>query len=546
MMSIRSRLVIMCLVVALLPAVPLTFLVRSLLERSFDLGLNPTVENALQSGLAVSRAHLEEARGTFRLHVQRVVSTIGESRPDSADAAAVLTRAVGASHAIDGLVVSRRGDGETGSTLELSAELRPFQGQSHVLDRLLAGAPVESRDEHSRMGYAFYETIDHSKLLAVWNPAVAHIPPQNAQGYSYRILFYRLIDPRFLADADALLEGRQIFAELRLTQRSLARSFFYPFLIIYGVCLVLALGLALFMAERLAEPIRKLARGANAVASGDWRYRLDLKAGGETGCLVSAFNEMVSRLESQRRRLTDAEKMASWREMARRLAHEIKNPLLPIRLTMEELRARYHGEDPRYRSMLEESTRVVGDELDTLQALVKEFSAFARLPEMKPRSESLENLVRDVAQMYPRAGTSIVAKGQVRDFRFDPDQLRRVLVNLFDNAVSVVGDDHRCAIDITLEEAGDEAVLTFGDNGPGLPPGKNEEIFEPYFTTRPGGTGLGLAVVKNIVLLHGGAIRAWNREGGGAVFEIRLPLAGPAAVSVPENENQERKDSFNP
>ena len=544
-MSMRSRLVIMCLVVALLPAVPLTFLVRSLLERSFDLGLNPTVENALQSGLAVSRVHLEDARGMFRLHVQRVVSAIGESRPDSADAETELTRVLGASHAIDGLMVSRRGNGETGGKLELPAELRPFQGQSHVLNRLLAGVPVESRDENSRMGYAFYETIDHSKLLAVWNPALAHIPPQNAQGGSYRILFYRLIDPQFLADADALLEGRQIFAELRLTQRSLARSFFYPFLIIYGGCLLLALGLALFMAERLAEPIRKLARGANAVASGDWRYRLDFKAGGETGRMVSAFNEMVSRLESQRRRLTDMEKMASWREMARRLAHEIKNPLLPIRLTMEELRARYHGDDFRYRAMLEESTRVVGDELDTLQALVKEFSAFARLPEMRPTLESLENLVRDIARMYPRAETSIVAKGQVRDFRFDPDQLRRVLVNLFDNAVSVVGDDHRCAIDITLEETGDEAVLTFGDNGPGLPPGKNEAIFEPYFTTRKGGTGLGLAVVKNIVLLHGGAIRAWNREGCGAVFEIRLPLAGPAAASVPENENPERRDDVN-
>jgi len=238
--------------------------------------------------------------------------------------------------------------------------------------------------------------------------------------------------------------------------------------------------------------------------------------------------------------------MASWREMARRLAHEIKNPLLPIRLTIEELRARYRGEDPGYRTMLEDSARVVGDELDTLQALVKEFSAFARLPEMKPAVASLEGLVRDIARMYPRAGTSIIVREPVRDFRFDPDQLRRVLMNLFDNAVSVVGDHHRCAIDIALEETGDEAVLSFGDNGPGLPPGKNEEIFEPYFTTRKGGTGLGLAVVKNIVLLHGGAIRAWNRGGGGAVFEIRLPLAGPAAASVPENENPERRDDVNP
>ena len=148
------------------------------------------------------------------------------------------------------------------------------------------------------------------------------------------------------------------------------------------------------------------------------------------------------------------------------------------------IRNQYRGGDDRYKEMLDDSTRVVGDELNNLQALVKEFSSFARMPDVKPRTGSIEQLVKDVAQMYNAVGTSIRTGGTVKEFEFDPDQIRRVLVNLFDNAVSVGTEGTPCEVGVTLEREAAEVVLTFADNGPGIPPDLVEKIFEPYFTTK--------------------------------------------------------------
>jgi nitrogen fixation/metabolism regulation signal transduction histidine kinase len=524
----------MCLVVALLPAVPLTFVVKSLLDKSFDLGLHPSVEEALRGGLAVSRSYLSDVRSDFSLNVQRTVAAIGDTRPDSAEAAAVLSRVVGASGAVDGLLVARTGGQERPEDTDdvTPLELRPFADHP-LLERLMGEAKWIGKHANGVTGYSFFDAEDRSSFIAVWNPATGgsltsdwvRDADRGRKGGEYRVLFYKTVDPAFLDNANQLIEGSQNVAALKLLRRSLAESFFFPFLIIYAVCLLIALALALLMAERLTEPIRRLVRGTDAVAGGDWAYRLDIKAGGETGRLVEAFNSMVGRLDTQRRRLTDMEKMATWREMARHLAHEIKNPLLPIRLTVEELRDQYKGEDPAYKTMLEESARVVGDELSSLQNLVKEFSSFAKMPDMNAVPGSLDRLVSDVAQMYAQLDTSIELTSPLPEFPFDTDQIRRVLVNLFDNAVSVGASRIR----VFLGATDGEAALTLSDDGPGIAPDTVEvnHIFEPYFTTRAEGTGLGLAMVKKIVLLHGGSITASSRAGEGITFDIRLPLAGP-------------------
>lgn len=538
-MSIRIRLVVMCLVVALLPAVPLTFLVKTLFDKSFDLGLNPTMEEALQSGLSVSRAYLDGLRTEFNRSVLRAAGDLEGIPLDSARVAAAVAGVNSKSPgAIDGFALSAEipaGGGNADKSQSVPASLppvlRPFAGNPEI-GPLLENTPVLSRQGDTETGYSFFETEDRSLQLAAFNPADAEalsgrirVGVDRSSGPRGKtVLFYKKTSPEFLAHAGRLLDGRQKFAELRLMRTSLSRSFFYPFIIIYAVCLLIALGLALLMAERLAYPIRRLVFGANAVADGDLRYRLKIKASGETGRLVGAFNDMVSRLDSQRRRLVDMEKMATWREMARHLAHEIKNPLLPIRLTIEELRDQYKGGDDKYKEMLDDSTRVVGDELDNLQGLVKEFSSFARMPDMNPQVGSVERLVKDVAQMYPAVETRLDTDAASPDLSFDPDQIRRVLVNLFDNAVSVSAEGKLCKVRVTLKRVDAEVVLSFADNGPGIPPGHADKIFEPYFTTRSEGTGLGLAMIKKIILLHGGSITATNQAGGGAVFEIRLPI----------------------
>ena len=516
-MSIRARLVAMCVVVALLPAIPISLLVQSLIEKSFDLGLSPTVEESLQSGIGISQVHLSMLHAEFEKDVAGAIADIDTADPAAFKAALGEIDAIGEINTAT-VELSRRGiDG-----VVAAARLASIAGGATLVER----AAVPGR----RADLVFYDTSDRSIQFAAW-------------GGENGVVFYKKTDPDFLREAGRVIEGRQIFAQLRLAKPMLRRSFFYPFIIIYAVILGLALSIALLIAERLSDPIRRLASGANTVAEGDWSYRLNVRSGGEIGRLVDAFNGMVSRLDAQRRRIVDMERMATWREMARHLAHEIKNPLLPIRLTVQELRDQYKGDDPRYKEVVRESVRVIEDELDHLQKLVKEFSSFARMPDLAPRVESLAPLVSDVAKLYPQIHFQIEADPGLGPFAFDPDQIRRVFVNLFDNARAVLAGFEYPEVRVVLRREGDDAVVEVSDNGPGIPEENLSRVFEPYFTTRKEGSGLGLAIVKNIVLLHGGAIEAVHPRktegphGGsqeahpraafsrGAKFVIRLPLA---------------------
>ncbi len=512
-MSIRIRLVVLCLVVSLLPAIPLSMLVQTLLEKSFDVGLNTTVEEALKSGSAVARAHLLRIHKDFERQVVNVVDRVEAGERERSD----------------GGVVSSAGDTlhcvfiEFGSGDDAPTSPRWITRTPEFLDLVDGTGLIERADVSvSRDDIMFLDTEDRAIQLAAWYPS----SDSGAGSDPGAAIFFSKMDPAFLYDANRLIGGRQIFAELRLTRPTLKRSFFYPFIIIYSVILVLALLVALFMAERMANPIRRLAAGADAVAAGDWTFRLKERSGGEVGRLVDAFNSMVSRLDGQQRRLIDMERMATWRDMARHLAHEIKNPLLPIRLTVEELKDQYDGDDPRYKKLVEESAHVVGEELDHLQRLVKEFSSFARMPDINPRRSSFDALAHDVVGLYAQRGIELSVEPGIGEFAFDPDQMRRVLVNLLDNAVAAVRDVNDPAIRVRLTRERDDFALMVSDNGSGVDETHRAKIFDPYFTTKEEGSGLGLAMVKNIILLHGGTIDVESGRGQGTTFKIILPAGG--------------------
>jgi nitrogen fixation/metabolism regulation signal transduction histidine kinase len=516
-MSIRLRLVLMCLIVALLPAVPLSIMVINLLEKSFNVGLSESMHDALDSGMNVSRKHLELLHRGFEEATGKVINGFAGSNPDSAMVASALSDHAGA---IDGFIMPETMGGQVGDhrITPLPEGLIDYSREP-VFAELTAETAVfeRAKSSESQPGITFYETEDRAVQFALWT----------APDDSRSLLFYKRTDPEFIDQAGKLVLGRQLFAQLRLAQVQLNRSFFYPFVIVYAVILVLALGFAFLMSERLSNPIRRLVGATSAVAGGNWQVQLRRETGGEIGTLVDGFNRMVGRLDAQQRRLSDLEKMASWREMSRHLAHEIKNPLLPLRLTVQEMKDQYKGDDESYRELLAESVRVVWDELSHLQRLVKEFSSFAKMPGLKLTAGSIEELTRDVAKLYPQAETKIEAEPDLPELVFDPDQLRGVIINLYDNSLSVLPADKKAHIRIDIEREGADAIIEFTDNGPGIPPENLPKVFDPYFSTRKGGTGLGLAMVKSIILLHEGTIEARNIEDRGASFVIRLPIEGP-------------------
>jgi nitrogen fixation/metabolism regulation signal transduction histidine kinase len=302
------------------------------------------------------------------------------------------------------------------------------------------------------------------------------------------------------------------------------------------VAVLAALLLAVLVAPPLARPIREVAEAADRLARGDRAVHLREGVGGEVGRLVAAFNQMTRAVDEAEGRLRRAERMAAWRDMARQMAHEIKNPLTPIRMAVELLRKARERALPDFDELFEEETRVVLDEVARLRRLVEDFSRFARAPRPRPEALDVRELLAHVAELHgaQKARVTVRFEGEPGDLRGDRDQLTQVLLNLVSNGCIAAeeraqGDPAGPAPEVRVTSSvGGPGRLrwTVWDNGAGIPASVRDRLFEPYVTTRKGGTGLGLAITYRIVTDHGGTLTA-RSDTSGTTFVVELPREGP-------------------
>jgi len=300
---------------------------------------------------------------------------------------------------------------------------------------------------------------------------------------------------------------------------------------LFGVVLI-----GLLVARRTARDLDQLVAGSLAAARGDLDHRVPVRSEDEVGAVAAAFNFMMEDLRVSKERLVIAERIAAWQEIARRLAHEIKNPLTPIQMAMDTLRKTWKKKHPSFDEILEESTATVMEEADRLKHIVSEFSAFARMPKPEFSRLDLNELVRSALALYQGGAAPVEIRlfEQLPQIDADKNQLNQVVLNLVENARDAIGQrtGGRITVSTRLGEAGDRAVLIVEDNGPGVPGELKDKVFAPYFTTKhaKGGTGLGLAIVHRIVSDHGGRIAVADAPGGGARFAIELPLRNGTAL----------------
>ncbi len=297
-------------------------------------------------------------------------------------------------------------------------------------------------------------------------------------------------------------------------------------LLLASLCVAAALGVLL--ARRIVRPVEALAGGAAAVASGDLSHRVEARASGELAALVASFNQMTADLAREKERAAVAERVAAWREVARRLAHEIKNPLTPIAMSIENLRDAHAARSPALDELFEASSRTILEEVARLKRIVDEFSRFARLPRPELQRLDVNELVASVLTLYGAtpAGLSLRRElaAELPAVSADRDQLTQVLLNLVQNAEQALAG-RGGAVTVRTRADGGAVLLEVADDGPGVPPEHRERIFEPYFTTKEAGTGLGLAIARRIAEEHGGALELECPSAGGAIFRLRLPAA---------------------
>lgn len=286
---------------------------------------------------------------------------------------------------------------------------------------------------------------------------------------------------------------------------------------------LVALLVGLVIAMRIGRALSALEEASRRVASGDLEATIGGgNEDGEIGRALIAFNRMTHELRGAHLKLRRAERIAAWRDVARRIAHEIKNPLLPLQLSIETLRKTRKREHPDFDEIFWESTETMLEEVTRLSRIVSEFSRFARMPPPSPDRLDLSRLVERTVAPYddPRIELRLT---EPLELLGDREQLTQLITNLIQNALAEAKQKIR--ITTRLDEL--DATLIVEDDGKGIPDEERDAVFEPYYTKKDDGTGLGLAIVERIVSDHGGNIEVETSQLGGACFKIRFPLSGP-------------------
>jgi nitrogen fixation/metabolism regulation signal transduction histidine kinase len=504
-MSLRTRLIAALLALALLPTAVFTLFTLVELDRATQGWFRPGVDRALQSAQQVSGIALTRMETQALSRAGAWAREVPAARLDPAGRARA--RAGLRDAGLDFLQIYRRVDGRwrpLDQVLPAGVLRLRDTDLGGELDAALAEDGLVRSNRGALAGVARMDTL-HALATGIWVPA------------------------DFFADVERVSEGRSAYSRLGVmvdVQRPLT------WLLVAGLVLLLAT-LALFLAHALARPIARplseLSAALDRVADGDLRVRVTPRGARELRVLGSAFNAMTARLEEARTAMAEAEREAAWRDVARKLAHEFKNILTPLKLSLQLIEAEL-GTASGARKDTGANLQAALDEVAQLARLADQFSQYARLPEPYLEPLDLAQVARSAAGRPMCEGVNVAcAPGEPVPVRGDQVLLARAAHNLVLNACEA--SPAGATVEIVARREYGHAVLEVLDRGPGLPAGLTDRLFEPYVSTKRRGSGLGLSLVRDIARQHGGTVSLEDRDGGGARARLVLPLAKEGEIS---------------
>ena len=513
---LKSRLLLMLALMAVLPGALVYAVSMQFAVKSIDSWFDVRVEAALDGGLDLGRGVLDAMRSDLLTKGRAMAYELADTQAVSSMQVNRLREQAGVQGALlmtsSGKLVTQSSDGLLGLLPELPSIAQLRQARLGTGNARVDGDTTSGFIVRALVPVASYRLEAEPLVLQLEQPV-----------------------PAAITESAALVESAQRdYQELQLGRAGLKRLYTLTLTFTLLLALFAAIALAFFLAARLAKPLLMLAEGTRAVAAGDLTPRAVLETDDELGVLTRSFNEMTVQLEQARVEREAAQRAAVWGEVARRLAHEIKNPLTPIQLSAERLQMKLADKlDADSAAMLGRATRTIVEQVESMKNMVNDFRDYARLPPPVARPLDLNALVAEVLDLYADGPIAIAADLDpiLPPVLADADQIRQVLHNLIKNAGEAshekVGAGETASVMVSTRLNGRMAKLTIVDSGPGFPPKILQHAFEPYVTTKPKGTGLGLAIVQKIVGDHGGTITLANRpaeQGGGAEVSVQLPL----------------------
>jgi nitrogen fixation/metabolism regulation signal transduction histidine kinase len=306
--------------------------------------------------------------------------------------------------------------------------------------------------------------------------------------------------------------------------RDLRRGVKLTYILLAAGIWLVSLALLVYLAHRISRPIQQLTAGLGELAAGDLNARIPPHRDDEIGRAIQAFNHMAEKLQESTERLVYLRQLASWQRLARKMAHEVKNSLTPIRLTVEEMLVRYEEADTAF---MTQATQIVVDEIETLERRIRAFSQFAAEPPVKPAPIDVNSLLEEriafLKSAHPEIAYDCRLCGEVPTAMADQDLLKGILTNLLENAAEAAGEGGQI-LGVTAAESGRVAIEVH-DSGPGLSEQARANLFQPTISFKKRGMGLGLSIARKSALLSGGDIVLVKGELGGAAFRVLLPVA---------------------
>jgi len=503
---LKSRLIMFFVLIGLLSSIPQALLSVNFVNSAINFWLEARIGEALRGGLSISleyyRGTVENLRAFNRSSLMSYILEDLNRNPER------LWKNVRTVNSEVQFIQIFNGDG---SELLFRGEPRGRLRSPGTFDGRTGDLPKEDREDASILRNAAVYELD---------------------GGQYTVVVGRLMPEGFDSKASSLTESLEIFSQLNRYKRlfRLVLIFFY-FFFSFPIFL-LSILVSFLLTEEIIRPIVNLEEATRRVADGDFSFRILSRSADELSHLVGSFNRMVSELSHSREKLRQSEKISAWQEIAQRLAHEIKNPLTPIKLSAQRILKKYSA-DPgagEFQKVLQASISSIVREVDNLNDLLVEFREFARLPMPRLQSVHLRELVEEVTQMYRNLSTEVIIDSshisEDSVIRADPGQIKQVLANLIRNAVQAMPKEGEVSIRsaVVNKENRRFCRIWIKDSGVGIPEEIRGRVFEPYFTSKTEGAGLGLAIVERIIFDHDGNIWFETQEGVGTTFIIDLPL----------------------
>ncbi|WP_010177800.1 sensor histidine kinase [Aquimarina agarilytica] len=294
---------------------------------------------------------------------------------------------------------------------------------------------------------------------------------------------------------------------------------------VYLFMLLICIGLAYLLSNYITRSITAISEKINKTRIGKQNKKIEASyISEEVSVLVEAYNSMIDQLEESAVKLAVSERENAWREMAKQVAHEIKNPLTPMRLTVQNFHRKFDPSDPQIKNKLTEYSDTLIQQIDTMSAIASAFSNFAKMPERKDEILNVNEVVASALDIFTEDGIVFNAAAEEILINFDRTQLIRVITNLVKNALQAVPEDRSSAIEVTISRHANDAYIYVKDNGVGIDLENKQQVFEPNFTTKSSGMGLGLAMVKSIIETYKGTISYTSVKNKGTEFVVRIPL----------------------